>query len=45
VKHERDKQDVRDRRDEKFEVPGPSASDLSLVSPVPLFRQVSLCEV
>ena len=47
MKHERDRQDVRDRRDEKFEVPGTSTSDfgLSLVSPVPLFSQVSLCEV
>jgi len=47
VKHERDKQDARDRRDEKFEVPGTSTSDLdlSLVSPVPLFSQVSMCEV
>jgi len=38
---------MRDRCDEKFEVPGTSTSDLylSLVSPVPLFSQVSLCEV
>ena len=47
MKHERDKQDLRDRRDEKFEVSGTSNSDLdlSLVSPVPLFSQISLCEV
>ena len=47
MKHERDEQDVRDRRDEKFEVPGTSTSDLDLlrISPVLLFSQVSLCEV
>ena len=42
---ERDKQDVRDRRDAKFEVLGskfrkPRTSDLE-PSPVPLFLQVS----
>jgi hypothetical protein len=47
VKHERDKKEVRDMRDEEFEIPGSSTSDLylSLVSPVPLFSPVSLCEV
>jgi len=38
---------VRDRHDEKFDIAGTSTSDLDLprVSPVPLFSQVSLCEV
>jgi hypothetical protein len=50
--HERNKQDERDRRDEEFEVlcskfRKPRTSDLepSSISPVPLFSQVSLCEV
>jgi len=37
---ERDKQEVRDRRDTNFEVPTPRTLDLE-PTPVPLFLQVS----
>jgi hypothetical protein len=43
LKRERDKQDVRDRRDSQFEVPSTLAFSLqpSDHPPVPLFSQVS----